>query len=164
MEPTPNVPTTDPGGEIPPFKCPHCRTVNPVIEYGELVYASQRYDLDTEDWDCWEVADADGSMYVSATCQQCEQDVVLALIEYDHKHPTNQVPSSFVHEVRVPMNKALARARSKAKNPILRFSDEALENLITNATRTLGFYLDEQDARRREKAKARKQAEKAGTK
>lgn len=140
----------------PPFRCPHCRNVEPAIKYGELIYSSQVChieDGDCSDWDASDYGNADGSYYISAECQMCERDITAALMRYHAKHPGNTIPSEFVHECGIPRSLPLPKSSRLVKEWTI-WSDKDLQDRIDHARDTLGYLLDEQARRSAEKQKA----------
>jgi hypothetical protein len=140
--------------EIPPFRCPHCRTVQPEIRFYEMVCSSQDYSTEAEEWtDDYSNGDADGSSLTGAYCRACERELTDAILQYDRRYPANAIPNSFVHEILIVRKLPLKRTLSPRRNPILALSDQQLQGMIAEGARALGEFLDEREARAAVKAK-----------
>lgn len=135
--------------ERPRIRCPHCRAIDPEIDYGELTYYEQPYDPSTEDWTgAGEVVgDTDGSATIIAKCSVCDNDITTYLIGWSNRHPNHAPHAHFVHEVHIPRGLPLKRTLSQNRHPELSLRDADLQQLIDGAIRTLSSCLDEKEER-----------------
>lgn len=135
-------PTPTPAA-IPPVRCPHCRTVDPEIQYGQYTYNTQVYTPDRGAGDDWSTSDYcyEGDVILSASCVSCDGDLTPYLLRRDRRCPGNDTPGGFVHDVPIP--RGLPR-RTRAI-----CSDAALQVAIDAKRVELGQLLDEQTERAR---------------
>lgn len=171
MEPNETTGTTEEGvrapGARPRIRCPHCRAVDPEINYGELAYYEQPYDPSTEDWTgAGEVVgETDGSSTIIAKCSACDEDITTYLIGWSRRNPDYAPYAHFVHEIYIPRGLPLRRnARAflagiewshgkRYQGAYTQPTDEELEAAIALRVRELGQLLDEREERTRLKAK-----------
>lgn len=131
--------------EAPAPRCPHCRTVNPTIVYGQYTWNWQRFTPEDRDWSSSTYGE--GDMVVGANCHHCDADLTNYLMKFDRKHPDNDLPTHFNHDVFIERALPVDRKRSQNRNPILALRDDDLQQLILSTIKALGQYLDERDER-----------------
>lgn len=146
----------------PRIRCPHCRAVDPPIDYGELAYYEQSYLPDTEDWaGNGELGETDGTATIVAKCSRCDGDITTYLIRWSARNPDHEPYAGFAHEVHIPRGLPLPRNarqfladrewchgrnyQGTHKQPL----DWELQAAIDAHRRELGLLLDEREERQR---------------